>query len=186
MEKIGFNVSNIPLNNYRNRSFYTMRTDALDRFGTKLEQRFSRDQIKAMMEKAGLERIRFSPVEPFWCAVGYGSRMEDTDATPEELERQFGAGVAGIVAEVTDDPTLTRAARKQAQIDHAPRLSKPAMLVKLADKLCNVTDILERPPDWPQWRKDEYVRWAREVVEALRGTNSALESKFDEVADRRE
>ena len=71
MEKIGFNVSNIPLSNYRNRSFYTMRTDALDRFGTKLEQRFSRDQIKAMMEKAGLERIRFSPVEPFWCAVGY-------------------------------------------------------------------------------------------------------------------
>ena len=112
--------------------------------------------------------------------------VEDTDATPEELERQFGAGVAGIVAEVTDDPTLTRAARKQAQIDHAPRLSKPAMLVKLADKVCNVTDILERPPDWPQWRKDEYVRWAREVVEALRGTNSALESKFDEVADRRE
>ena len=71
MEKIGFNVSNIPLNNYRNRSFYTMRTDALDRFGTKLEQRFSRDQIKVMMEKAGLERIRFSPVEPFWCVMGY-------------------------------------------------------------------------------------------------------------------
>ena len=76
--------------------------------------------------------------------------VEDTDATPEELEREFGAGVAGIVAEVTDDAALTRAARKQAQIDHAPRLSKPAMLVKLADKLCNVTDILERPPDWPQ------------------------------------
>ena len=71
MKKIGFNVSNIPLSNYRNRSFYTMRTDALDRFGTKLEKRFSRDQIMVMMEKAGLERIRFSAVEPFWCAVGY-------------------------------------------------------------------------------------------------------------------
>jgi ubiquinone/menaquinone biosynthesis C-methylase UbiE len=70
-EKAGFNVDNFPLSAYRRRSFYTMRTDALDRFGTRLEQRFSRDQIKAMLERAGLERVVFSESEPFWCAVGY-------------------------------------------------------------------------------------------------------------------
>jgi len=59
------------LSGYRNLSFYTMRTDALDRFGTRLEQRFSRERIKAMMEQAGLERVEFSASEPFWCAVGY-------------------------------------------------------------------------------------------------------------------
>ncbi len=71
VEKTGVNVSNFPLSAYRNLSFYTMRTDALDRFGTRLEQRFSRKQIKAMMEQAGLERVEFSASEPFWCAVGY-------------------------------------------------------------------------------------------------------------------
>ena len=72
-EKVGINVNNFPLSPYRNLSFYTMRTDALDRFGTRLEQRFSREQIKGMMEKAGLERVVFSENEPFWCAVGYRS-----------------------------------------------------------------------------------------------------------------
>jgi ubiquinone/menaquinone biosynthesis C-methylase UbiE len=72
-EKVGINVSNFPLSYYRNMSFYTMRTDALDRFGTRLEQRFSREQIQLMMEKAGLERVVFSKNEPFWCAVGYRS-----------------------------------------------------------------------------------------------------------------
>ncbi|MHB8915503.1 MAG: class I SAM-dependent methyltransferase [Thiobacillus sp.] len=74
--KTGFNVSNFPLSAYRNRSFYTMRTDALDRFGTRLEQRFSREQIKVMMKQAGLERIEFSASEPFWCAVGYRSPID--------------------------------------------------------------------------------------------------------------
>jgi ubiquinone/menaquinone biosynthesis C-methylase UbiE len=69
-EKAGVDPSYIPLNGYRNRSFYTMRTDALDRFGTRLEQRFSRDQIRQMMIDAGLTDIRFSDTMPFWVACG--------------------------------------------------------------------------------------------------------------------
>lgn len=71
LEKSGVNVSNLPLSAYRKSSFYTMRTDALDRFGTRLEQRFSRSQIKEMMTKSGLDHIVFSDGSPFWCAVGY-------------------------------------------------------------------------------------------------------------------
>ena len=71
IEKIGFSSKNIPLRIYRNLSFYLMRTDALDRFGTRLEQRFSYNQINEMMLKSGLENIEFSNTEPFWCAVGY-------------------------------------------------------------------------------------------------------------------
>ena len=63
-------VSVLPLSYYRNLSFYTMRTDALDRFGTRLERRFERGQIKSMMEMAGLKDIQFSENAPFWCAVG--------------------------------------------------------------------------------------------------------------------
>ncbi len=71
LEFIGVNVSNFPLSAYRNYGFYVMRTDALDRFGTQLEQRFSRKQIQKMMEIAGLTNIKFSEKTPFWCAVGY-------------------------------------------------------------------------------------------------------------------
>ena len=66
----GIPVGSIPLSFYRNRSFYTMRTDSRDRFGTPLEKRFSRQQIAAMMVNCGLERIVFSDHEPYWCAVG--------------------------------------------------------------------------------------------------------------------
>ena len=69
-EKIGFEVSAFPLSIYRDKTLYTMRTDSLDRFGTRLEQRFTRNQIEEMMTAAGLENIIFSENVPFWCAVG--------------------------------------------------------------------------------------------------------------------
>ena len=77
-EARGADVSAYPLSYYRDRSFYVMRTDSLDRFGTRIEKRFRRDEILAMMEQAGLERVQFSPSAPYWCAVGYRST---TDAT---------------------------------------------------------------------------------------------------------
>jgi SAM-dependent methyltransferase len=70
-EKLGLRVDNWPLSSYRKNSFYTMRTDSRDRFGTPLEQRFTRAEITTMMEASGLERISFSNEAPFWCAVGY-------------------------------------------------------------------------------------------------------------------
>lgn len=71
LEKLGFDVSNIPLSFYRDKSLYTLRTDALDRFGTRLEQRFTKKQIEQMMIDAGLEKIKFRDDEPYWCAIGY-------------------------------------------------------------------------------------------------------------------
>lgn len=71
LEKLGLNVENVPLSAYRKSSFYTMRTDALDRFGTRLEKRYSKSEITDMMEYAGLEKIQFSTDIPYWCAIGY-------------------------------------------------------------------------------------------------------------------
>ena len=65
-----FNISNIPLSYYRNHTFYTMRTDSRDRFGTPLEKRFTKLQIKEMMKRSGLKDIHFSNNAPFWCVVG--------------------------------------------------------------------------------------------------------------------
>ncbi len=71
LELMNFNIKNVPLSYYRNHSFFTMKTDARDRFGTPLEQRFNQEQIKIMMELAGLHKIKFSEKIPFWCAVGF-------------------------------------------------------------------------------------------------------------------
>lgn len=69
-ERLGFGVASIPLSYYRKHSFYTMRTDSRDRFGTPLERRFSRLQIAEMMVQAGLVNVRFSDAVPYWCALG--------------------------------------------------------------------------------------------------------------------
>lgn len=76
MEKLGFNITKLPLSFYKNLSFYTMRTDALDRFGTRIEKRFSAEQIERMMKNAGLENIVFNKSYPYWCVLGYRS-MDD-------------------------------------------------------------------------------------------------------------
>jgi hypothetical protein len=69
LEKIGYDPKPLPLSQYRDTSFYTMRTDALDRFGTRLERRFTKKEIGEMMKSAGLKEIRFSTTS-FWTAVG--------------------------------------------------------------------------------------------------------------------
>ncbi|MDB4915947.1 MAG: Methyltransferase type 11 [Gemmatimonadetes bacterium] len=70
LELSGIDVELFPLAPYRHRSFYVMRTDALDRFGTRLEQRFTKEQIREMMTRAGLERIAFSD-RVLWGAIGW-------------------------------------------------------------------------------------------------------------------
>jgi SAM-dependent methyltransferase len=69
-ERLRLNTQHMPLHAYRNCSFYTMRTDARDRFGTPVEKRFTRGEITVMMQRSGLDNIVISNSEPFWCAVG--------------------------------------------------------------------------------------------------------------------
>ena len=68
-EKLGINVSGFPLTDYRAKPFYFMKTDALDRFGTRLEKRFSKEDIKEMLYEAGMKDVRFSDKMPFWVCI---------------------------------------------------------------------------------------------------------------------
>jgi len=107
--------------------------------------------------------------------------IEDTDATIEELVFLIGKKVRSIVMEVTDDKTMAWSERKSYQIIKAPNLSKEAKLVKLADKIANITDIVNEPPDWSAERKRTYLVWAKKVVDALGGNvNAYLEERFVE------
>ena len=106
--------------------------------------------------------------------------IEDTQTTHDEIEIVFGHEVANIVAECSDDKSLTKLERKQAQIDHASHISHKARLVKLADKIANVNDLHDAPPaGWSLERKREYFDWAKKVVDQMRGTHASLEARFD-------
>ena len=106
--------------------------------------------------------------------------IEDTQTTPEEIERAFGKRVRRLVEEVTDDKKLPKAERKRLQIEHAPALSKKARCIKLADKICNLRDLVASPPDgWDLERRLAYLEFSRKVVAGCRGANPALERLFD-------
>lgn len=108
--------------------------------------------------------------------------VEDTETSFEEIEEHFGVEVRKIVAEVTDDKNLPKMERKRLQIEHAKVASTKAKLVKLADKLYNLRDLQRSIPDgWTKERCDEYFKWAKKVVDNLRGTNLKLEKELDEI-----
>jgi guanosine-3',5'-bis(diphosphate) 3'-pyrophosphohydrolase len=120
------------------------------------------------------------------CAAVLHDTLEDTETTAAELEALFGHEVTTIVLEVTDDKSLEKHVRKQRQIEHAPHVSPKARLVKLADKICNLRDIIASPPaEWSAERKQAYFDWAAQVVAGLRGIHPELEAVFDGLLARR-
>lgn len=105
--------------------------------------------------------------------------IEDTDITADQLAERFGASVAEMVAECSDDPDLKRKERKAAQIEHAPNISPGAKLIKLADKLCNIREIHAADDgEWSLKKRQRYLEWADEVVTALGQVNESLERAY--------
>lgn len=111
--------------------------------------------------------------------------VEDTETTEAELRAVFGEEVSAVVMEVTDDKSLPKAARKQAQIDHAAHLSARAQQVKLADKIANLRDMVKAPPPWSLERKREYFEWGKRVTDQLRGRWPELDALVDAAYDGR-
>jgi len=108
--------------------------------------------------------------------------LEDTETTPEELEAEFGKKVCEYVLDVSDDKTLPKDERKRRQIEHAKKISKGAALIKLGDKISNVTDVINSPPeDWDINRRKEYLDWAEKVIENCPKVNDRMENKFQEI-----
>ena len=105
--------------------------------------------------------------------------IEDTETTYDELRGVFGAEVADVVVEVTDVKFLAADSRKRLQVAKAGRASERARQGKLADKICNLRDILATPPaGWSLARQQKYFDWAKEVVDQARGVNPKLGRMF--------
>lgn len=111
--------------------------------------------------------------------------VEDTNTTFNEIEARYGQSVRSIVEEVTDDKSLPKLERKRLQIEHAAGSSPKAKIVKLADKLYNLRDLqLCLPEGWTEDRRQEYYRWAKRVVDNLRGTNEVLEKELYSIFEK--
>ncbi len=109
--------------------------------------------------------------------------VEKAGVNEEQLDDAFGHRVTRIVMELTDEPGLSEATRRWYQIEKAPKLSRQAKLIKLADKLCNLRDIVaaRRRKQHSTHDTTAYFEWCANVVDGLRGVNPALEAAFDEI-----
>jgi GTP diphosphokinase / guanosine-3',5'-bis(diphosphate) 3'-diphosphatase len=112
--------------------------------------------------------------------------IEDTQTDAEELRGKFGDAVASVVEEVTDVKWLQKGSRKRLQVMRAGRSSKRAKLVKLADKIANLENILASPPaDWSLERKQQYFDWAKSVVDQVGAASPALLRRFRQLHRKR-
>jgi len=111
--------------------------------------------------------------------------IEDAGVTAAELTERFGQNVTDLVLEVTDDKSLPKEERKRLQIEHAPKLSVRAQVIKLADKISNLRSIISSPPpDWDYERKKQYFEWGKQVVDGLTAPNPILKEEFEKTRQR--
>lgn len=116
-------------------------------------------------------------------AAALHDTIEDTATTYDDLASVFGAEVADVVAEVTDDKSLDKVDRKRLQVERAQAKSARARLVKMADKISNVRSLAASPPaSWPLPRRLQYVSWANSVVGQIRDTSPLLDRAFSAAA----
>jgi len=109
--------------------------------------------------------------------------IEDQEVPRTIIAESFGEDVARLVEEVTDDKNLEKHERKRRQVEHAPKKSHRAKILKLADKTSNLRAIAASPPpDWSMKRRLDYVKWACEVAKGLTGVSEWLEQEFDQAA----
>ncbi len=121
------------------------------------------------------------------CAAVLHDTIEETETTADEIRELSGSKAAAVVLEVTDDKSLEKQVRKQRQVEHAPHTSTDAKLVKLADKISNLWDILASPPeDWAAGRKQTYFEWAARVITGLRSVYPGLWNPYSMRARRAE
>jgi guanosine-3',5'-bis(diphosphate) 3'-pyrophosphohydrolase len=112
--------------------------------------------------------------------------IEDTETTNEELRQQFGLTIAEVVEEVTKDTSMSAQELKRHQLEQAPRISRRAKLIQLAEKICDLRDMADNPPpDLTTRQIQDYFDWSKEVVDCMRGISPSLEAAFDEVYARR-
>lgn len=101
--------------------------------------------------------------------------VEDTETTLAELEREFGAAVTRIVADVTDDKSLSKQERKEQQVIKVSTATPDVKLLKLADHAANVATL---PETWTVERRLDYLDWSERVTSHCLGIRLKLDAEY--------
>jgi len=150
--------------------------------GQQRKRRRDEPYINHLAEVANLLSAATAGADAELIAAGWlHDTIEDTETTHEELAQRFGLRVADLVAEVTDDMSLSKRERRQRQISDAPGTSDGAKLVKIADKISNIR-ARTFPQATPEQHEElaDYLAFAEQVVAGCRGGNAMLDGLFDE------
>ncbi|MCK5823733.1 MAG: HD domain-containing protein [Bacteroidales bacterium] len=108
--------------------------------------------------------------------------IEDTNTNPNEIAELFSWEIANIVLEISDKKNISSDKRKAMQIFNASKLTHKAKLIRIADKICNVRDIIDFPPRlWNIQRRINYLLWTKKVLDEIKGTHIDLENLYLEV-----
>lgn len=120
--------------------------------------------------------------EQLLCAAAMHDLIENEHTDPAEIEARFGPDVLEIVLEVTDNQLLSKSDRRRLQVDKSHALSGRAKLLKMADKICNMSDLLNNPPPgWDVRLIRSYAEWSAECMSGYRtGECPTLEKEFDD------
>ena len=107
--------------------------------------------------------------------------QQEIESLGKEIKDAFGENVLKLVREVSDDKNLPFRERKRLQVVNTPGISPKAKKIKIADKTCNIRDMMNNPPvEWDVQRKMGYLEWAGQVIDGARGVNTGLEENFDQ------
>ena len=125
--------------------------------------------------------------EDVLCAGMLHDVVEDCGISHADIAKEFGLKIAYLVSEVSDDPDLHGDERKNAQIEKVKSISESAKLIKVADKICNLKDILWNPPvDWDVLQKEKYRDFAKAVFDSANVSNQFLINLFNSVISENE
>ena len=112
--------------------------------------------------------------------------VEDCGVSVADISAMFNPRIGLIVQEVSDDPALDGMARKDAQVVKIGMISSEGKLIKVADKICNLQDVLYRPPiNWSIERKAAYFDFAERVFNAANIDNPYLVHCFNKLMEKR-
>ncbi len=132
-------------------------------------------QVLALLSRAGIDDIELLT------AAALHDVLRDTEVEAAALHEQYGARVAGIVEEINADSELSRIDRREELPARVVNFSEEAQLIKLAEKISNLTDLsVEVPVGWSRQRRRDYFDWTAEVTQPLRGRNELLDEWLDE------
>jgi guanosine-3',5'-bis(diphosphate) 3'-pyrophosphohydrolase len=150
--------------------------------GARRKGRGDEPYINHLAEVANLLSVVTAGEDAELVAAGWlHDTIEDTETTHDELAQRFGLRVADLVEEVTDDMTLPKSERRRLQVIDAPTKSADAKLIKIADKVSNISARIFTTPSSDQLQElADYTAWAVQVVAACRGGNAPLDAVFDQ------